>query len=84
MRRTEKIAISLPREDFEAVERVRKKMGFERSAVIDKAIRFWLNSLEQKEFVQRYIEGYRKKPEDIQELIAMEVAAAEAVEEENL
>lgn len=84
MRKTEKIAISLPKEDLEAVERVRKKMGFERSAVIDKAIRFWLSSLEQKEAVQRYIEGYRKKPEDVQELKAMETAAAEAFEEEHL
>ncbi|MBI1884130.1 MAG: ribbon-helix-helix protein, CopG family [Chlamydiae bacterium] len=42
MQRTIKIAISLPREDFERIEKLRKRAKVERSTVIDRAIRFAL------------------------------------------
>jgi len=84
MRNTLKIAISLPKEDFYKLEQIRKKLGFGRSAIIDKAIRFWLGYREQEELIKRYQEGYRKKPESVQEIQAMEQAAAEAFKEENL
>jgi len=84
MRKTSKIAISLPKEDFDKIEKLRKKRGLERSALVDKAIRFWLAHLEQEELVRRYEEGYRKKPESIPEIKAIEKATAEAFEEEGL
>lgn len=84
MQKTSKIAISLPKEDFDKIERLRKKLGFERSAIIDKAIRFWLGHLEEEELIKRYEQGYRKKPESVQEIKAMEEAAADAFAEEDL
>ena len=84
MRNTLKIAISLPKEDFYKLEQIRKKLGFGRSTIIDKAIRFWLGYREQEELIKRYQEGYRKKPEPIQEIEAFEKASAEAFKEENL
>ncbi len=84
MIKTSKIAISLPKEDFDKIERIRKKMGMERSAVIDTAIRYWLKGLEQEELVKRYEQGYRKKPENIQEIKAIEKTQAEAFKEEGL
>jgi metal-responsive CopG/Arc/MetJ family transcriptional regulator len=84
MRNTLKIAISLPKEDFYKLEQIRKKLGFGRSTIIDKAIRFWLGYREQEELIKRYQEGYRKKPESVQEIRAMEQAAAEAFKEEGL
>ena len=84
MRNTLKIAISLPKEDFYKLEQIRKKLGFGRSTIIDKAIRFWLGYREQEELIKRYQEGYRKKPESLEEIGAMEQAAAEAFKEENL
>ncbi len=84
MQKTSKIAISLPKEDFDKIEKLRKKLGFERSAIIDKAIRFWLRYLEQQDLIKRYEQGYRKKPESVQEIKAMEQAAADAFAEEDL
>jgi len=84
MRNTLKIAISLPKEDFYKLEQIRKKLGFGRSAIIDKAIHFWLGYREKEELIKRYQEGYRKNPESIQETRAMEQAAAEAFREEEL
>jgi metal-responsive CopG/Arc/MetJ family transcriptional regulator len=84
MRNTLKIAISLPKEDFYKLEQIRKKLNFGRSAIIDKAIRFWLDYREREELIKRYQEGYRKKPESIQEIEAFKQASAEAFKEENL
>lgn len=82
MANTLKIAVSLPKEDFYKIEKIRKKLGFGRSAIIDKAIRFWLGRMEKEALIKRYQEGYRHKPESIQEIKAMEKAAAEAFGEE--
>ncbi len=84
MRNTLKIAISLPREDFYKIEKVRRRFGFTRSMIVDKAILFWLGHIEEDNLVKRYQEGYRKKPESIQELKAMEKASAQAFKEEEL
>ena len=84
MQKTAKIAISLPKEDLDKIEKLRKRLGSERSAIIDKAIRFWFNYLEQEELVKRYEQGYKKKPESIQEIKAMEKLSADAFAEEDL
>ena len=84
MRNTLKIAVSLPKEDFYKLEQIRKKLGFNRSTIIDKAIRFWLGYREKEELIKRYQEGYRRKPESIQEVQAMGKASAEAFESEDL
>jgi len=84
MRNTLKIAISLPKEDYYKLEQVRKKLGFGRSTIIDKAIRFWLGYREREELIKRYQEGYKKKPESIQEIEAFEKASAEAFKSEDL
>jgi len=79
MEKTLKIAISLPKVDFEKIERIRKELLLGRSAVIDKAIRFWLEHLEKKEAVKCYENGYRKKPEKVSELKALEQAQYEVL-----
>lgn len=84
MRNTLKIAISLPKEDFYKLEQVRKKLGLGRSAIIDKAIRFWFGYREKEELIKSYREGYRKKPENIEEIKAFEKVSAEAFKEEDL
>lgn len=82
MLKTLKIAISLPKEDFKKLESVRKKLGLQRSTIIDKAIRFWLKNLEKEEMIRQYEDGYKKKPESIEEIKAQELASAEAFQEE--
>jgi len=84
MQRTTKIAISLPKDDFNRIEEIRKELGSQRSAVVDMAIRFWFKSLDAKKKIMRYEEGYRKKPESVEEIKAMEKVSAEAFHEEGL
>lgn len=82
MIKTAKIAISLPQNDLFRLEKVRKKLGIQRSAIIDMAIRFWLETMEKRKLIKQYEDGYRNKPEDISEIKAMERAAGKAFSEE--
>ncbi len=82
MIKTTKVAISLPKDDFERIEKIRKEMGLQRSTIIDMAIRFWLESIEKEKMIRQYEEGYRKRPESLDEVKAMEQASADAFREE--
>jgi metal-responsive CopG/Arc/MetJ family transcriptional regulator len=77
-----KIAISLPLEDLKRIEKIRKESGMQRSALIDAAIRFWLDNRDKEKMIKRYEEGYRQHPESIDEIKAMEQLSADAFEEE--
>ncbi|MCK4667373.1 hypothetical protein KAU33_11520 [Candidatus Dependentiae bacterium] len=82
-----KIAISLPQEDFDKMEKARKKLGLKRSKFIYNTIRFWLKYQEKQELIRQYEEGYKKYPETEEELAELEVwekAYGEALEEEGL
>ena len=84
MIKSTKIAISLPEEDLKQIEKVRKDLKIQRSALIDMAIRFWLDNMEKKKMIKQYETGYRQKPEHIDEIKAMERMSAEAFTEEGL
>lgn len=63
-------AISLPKEDFKILEAIRKKLDKSRSQVFLEALRAWFHRLKTEDLERRYVEGYRKKPEDPAELEA--------------
>lgn len=58
-----KIAISLPRETYNLIEKLRHEMGLGRSAVIFEALGLWLKAQERKKIDALYVKGYKKKPE---------------------
>lgn len=79
-----KIAISLPHEHLKRVEKMRKELGLKRSTFIDRAISFWLDSLEEKKLIKQYEEGYQKQPESLEEIKVTGQLSAEAFKAEGL
>ena len=77
-----KIAISLPTEDLNRLEKIRKELGSQRSALIDRAIRFWLDNMDKQKMIKQYEEGYRQHPESVDEIKVMEQLSADAFNEE--
>jgi metal-responsive CopG/Arc/MetJ family transcriptional regulator len=71
-----KIAVSLPDELYRALEGARRKTGRSRSAVVQEALREWLRRQVRGDLVREYEAGYRRIPEDAQEI---EAALATAV-----
>ncbi len=70
-----KIAVSIPTPMYQAVERARKASGRSRSAVIQDALRHWLDHQTQAALVREYEAGYRRRPEGRREIRAAEAAA---------
>ena len=65
-----KVAVSLPEDLYRAVERVRRRNGKTRSAVMQDALRYWLRHQAEIALVREYEEGYRRRPEGRREIDA--------------
>lgn len=78
---TVKIAISLPKQEYQFLEKFRRRLGISRSAMIDKAVCFWLKRQQEEELVKKYEDSYREKPENVSEIMAGEKAGMEALKE---
>lgn len=81
---TVKTGVSLPKDEYQQLEKIRRKMGLSRSALFKKVLSSWLKNLQEQEKVKRYIEGYKKHPESVREIKAIEKASAEAFLAEDL
>jgi len=64
---TVKVAISLPKEKYQAVEKMRKKVRKTRSALVSEALSLWLEEARKKELIKRYIAGYKQHPESTED-----------------
>jgi hypothetical protein len=58
-----KIAVSVPKELFDEVERDRKRRGLTRSAVVQIGLRAWLKARGDEEKVAKYVRSFREFPE---------------------
>ncbi len=68
MRLKAKTAISIPSEYLRIIEKIREKTGKGRSQIITEALGYWIKMQEINELENRYIEGYKKIPENTAEL----------------
>ena len=70
-----KIAISVPAELYRAVEKARRTTGLSRSAVVQRALRLWLERSVHEAAMREYVAGYRARPEGPRDVKAAEAAA---------
>ncbi len=70
-----KVAVSIPADLFQAVERARRQRGSSRSAFLQDALRHWLKHQAEVMLVREYEAGYRSKPEARREIKAAESTA---------
>jgi metal-responsive CopG/Arc/MetJ family transcriptional regulator len=82
MFKTAKIAISLPSEVLDAVERERDQHGESRSQFFRRAVETLLRQQQEKELSEQYIRAYQKKPETADEIAAARSAASTILAEE--
>ncbi len=78
-----KVAVSIPSGLYQAVERLRKARRQSRSAVIQDALRHWLDSQTQAALAREYQAGYRRKPEGRREIRAAQAAAVRLLASED-
>jgi hypothetical protein len=70
-----KIAVTVPTATYTVIERLRRRLGKSRSAVVALALEDWIRSADRSERDQRYIEGYQRSPEAIDEIAAVAAQA---------
>ena len=82
MPKTTKIAISLPEEVLDAVEREREENGESRSQFFRRAVEMLLRRQREQEMSEQYVRAYRKLPESPEEVEAARRAAGTILAEE--
>lgn len=68
MRKVAKVTVSLPCELLEEVERRRQERGETRSEIIAGLLKRALRDEQEREDIDRYIQGYREQPQTEEEL----------------
>jgi len=82
MGKSAKVAISLPNEVLEAIERERKIKGESRSEFFRRAIERFLKQEQESSAVRDYIRGYQEVPESAEEIERAHLVGSAALAEE--
>ena len=77
-----KIAISLPGDLLEAVDRECKARAESRSQFFQHAVETFIRQAREREAVGRYIQGYREQPETDEEVAAVHQASRAVLSQE--
>ncbi|MBI2160748.1 MAG: ribbon-helix-helix protein, CopG family [Candidatus Rokubacteria bacterium] len=78
-----KVAVSIPDDLYRAIEKARRRSGKSRSAVMQDALRHWLQHQAQVALVREYEAGYRRRPESRREVKAAQAAAVRLLSTED-
>ena len=70
--KTAKLTVTIPCDKYERIEKEKKQLGLNRSSFVNLMISFFFHEEDEAEKVKRYIAGYKKKPEDVKKIAAME------------
>ena len=70
MAKSVKFAVSIPGDEFDELETLRKKKRLTRSEFIRETFRLWKRETEKRRLVKVYEEGYRKIPENLRDMEA--------------
>ena len=62
-----KIATSIPAEQYQALERARRRLKLKRSEAVQRALDLWLAAHERDARVEQYIRAYLRHPEDAEQ-----------------
>ena len=76
-----KIAISLPDEVLESIEREREGTGETRSEFMRRAVDALLKQKEKQIITDQYVRGYQQNPETEEEVLIAEYASTQALAE---
>jgi metal-responsive CopG/Arc/MetJ family transcriptional regulator len=75
MAKSVKFAVSIPGNEFDELETLRKKERLTRSEFIRETFRLWKEEAEKRRLVKIYEEGYRMVPENLTDMEAWERAS---------
>ena len=78
-----KVATSIRGDQYEALERVRRRLKLRRSQAVQQALDLWLTSRERDQRIEQYVRGYASQPDDPRDAHAYAEAWAKGHEGED-
>lgn len=81
-KKTRIIQVPMPEDLVAKLDAISYEVDESRSHVIREALAKYITAREEDELDRQYEEGYRKFPEDVEELSAMEAASAESLKDD--
>jgi metal-responsive CopG/Arc/MetJ family transcriptional regulator len=82
MSKSVKFAVSIPENLFKQIEELREKEGLSRSEFIRRAVINWKGKLQKRKLVRKYINGYKRAPEDLTKIKVFEKASLNSLSKE--
>jgi hypothetical protein len=73
---TAKLTVTISKEQYERIEKEKKRRGLTRSALVSQMIGFFFEKEKEREKEKKYVAGYRKRPELVEELAVIEKVQA--------
>ncbi len=67
-----RLTVTIPKIEYEQIERAKKKRGLSRSAFLKEIIDFFFMREAEKTKIESYIAGYKHKPEDLADIKLLE------------
>jgi len=78
--KTVRMTVTIPDEDFQRIEQSKRAKGLSRSAMVHEMVATYFTGEELREKIDKYVDGYRRMPEDPEEIAALEKAQLDVMD----
>ncbi|MCK5767184.1 MAG: ribbon-helix-helix protein, CopG family [Candidatus Atribacteria bacterium] len=77
-----KLTVTISRNDYERIEEEKRKKGVSRSALVESMIKFFFVKEDEQFKIKKYIDGYKKIPEKINDIVQLEQVQCEILDKD--
>jgi ribosome-binding protein aMBF1 (putative translation factor) len=76
------LTVTISRNDYERIEEEKRKKGVSRSALVESIIKFFFVKEDEQFKIKKYIDGYKKIPEKINDIVQLEQVQFEILDKD--
>ncbi len=77
-----KLTVTISHEEYERIEEEKKKKGLSRSAFVQEIIKFFFAKEDEQFKIKKYIDGYKRIPEETNYIAQLEQVQFETLDKE--
>jgi metal-responsive CopG/Arc/MetJ family transcriptional regulator len=77
-----RLTVTISRNDYERIEEEKRKKGVSRSALVQEIIKSFFTKEDEKFKIKKYIDGYKKIPEKINDIVQLEQVQFEILDKD--
>ena len=77
-----RLTVTISRDDYKRIEEEKRKKGVSRSALVEEIIKFFFVKEDEQFKIKKYIDGYKKIPEKINDIVQLEQVQFEILDKD--